>query len=170
MRSRYKILNEEGIYFITSTTVNWIEIFTTEDYFNILIDSINYSVSEKNLKVYAYVLMKNHFHIICKADNLSNVIRSVKSYSAKRIIKQLEEDKKYDILEKLTTNGNYQIWQEGFHPKEITKVEVLKQKIEYIHNNPVNENYCINAADWKYSSAKFYENEKQNSILVERIV
>ncbi|MBP9096728.1 MAG: transposase [Ignavibacteria bacterium] len=172
MRSRYKILNEEGIHFITSTIVDWIEIFTNEDYFKILIESINYSISEKNLKVFAYVLMKNHFHIICKAEQLSNVIRSIKSYSAKIIIEKLEEDKRYDLLEKfkLKNDNRYQIWQEGFHPKEIINNEEFKQKIEYIHNNPVNENYCVSPTDWKYSSANFYENEQQTVIKVERIV
>ncbi len=116
--------------------------------------------------------MKNHFHIICKADNLSNVIRSIKSYSAKKIIEKFKENNKYDILEKfkLKNCDKYQIWQEGFHPKEIINNEEFKQKIEYIHNNPVNGNYCTNSTDWKYSSASFYKNEKQTEIIVERIV
>lgn len=171
MRSRYKILNNDGIHFVTSTVIDWIEVFTNDNYFKILIDCISYSISGKNLKVYAFVLMKNHFHLICSNPNLSNIIRSIKSYSAKKIIDKLIIDnpellKKFQIED---NKSNFQIWQEGFHPKEIISESEFKQKIEYIHNNPVKAGYVCNAEEWKYSSIGYYIG-KNSLISIERIV
>ena len=177
MRSTYKTHNIEGTYFITSSIVNWIDIFTSEKYSNILADAINYYISKQTLTVYAYVIMKNHFHMICKGEDLSVLIRLIKSYTAKRIVKELQNDCETILLDKFRTNkkdykteSEHQIWQEGFHPKEILNEEILKQKIQYIHNNPVMGGYCMDGIDWKYSSARFYQDGGESIIKLERLV
>ncbi|MCX6163970.1 MAG: transposase [Ignavibacteriae bacterium] len=78
--------------------MNWTEIFTSEKYFRILIDAIKYNQDKRNLEISAYVLMKNHFHLICRSDKLINAVSSIKSYSAKRIIQQLKDDNRFNIL------------------------------------------------------------------------
>lgn len=178
MRSTYKILNPEGTYFITSTIVNWVNVFTSEKYFNILVETINFYIAKNKLTVYAYVIMKNHFHMICKSENLTEVMRLIKSYTAKKIVEQLKNENEFELLNQFITykkdykiESDYQIWQEGFHPKEIINSEVLKQKIEYIHYNPVNEKYCLNPEEWDYSSHKFYNADLHSSIIkLEKII
>ncbi|MBS1492113.1 MAG: transposase [Bacteroidetes bacterium] len=177
MRSTYKVHNPDAVYFITSTIVNWIDVFASEKYFNILIDAVNFYIKNQNLTVYSYVIMKNHFHLICKSDNLTETIRLIKSYTAKKIISELNKDGEEELLAHFAENKKnykigrtYQIWQEGFHPQEMINNDVMKQKIEYIHSNPVNENYCKYPQDWKYSSAGFYETGIHSLIPIERII
>ena len=50
----------------------------------------------------------------------------------------------------------YQLWQEGFHPQIIQTEEMLLQKLEYIHNNPVRRGYVDDPAHWRYSSYRNY--------------
>ena len=116
-----------------------------------------------NIEVIAFVIMPNHFHMICNSKNLKKSIQSLKSYTAKEIINQLESDNKMFILDKMKENkknykaeSNYQVWQEGYHPQQILDYDMLKQKIEYIHYNPVKKNLVKNPEDWNYSSAKYY--------------
>ncbi|HEY5534476.1 MAG TPA: transposase [Ignavibacteria bacterium] len=123
MRSRFKIDNNINTYFITSTIQNWISVFKSEKYIYHLIETIKYNQQFKDLKIYAYVIMPNHFHMICSSQKLSNVMSSIKSYSARKIIHQLELDKEVRLLEqfeksklKHKTDRRYQIWHEGFHP------------------------------------------------------
>lgn len=54
MKSRYKIIDEEQLNFITSTVQKWIPVFTSEKYFEILMESFRYSQREKDLK---FILM-----------------------------------------------------------------------------------------------------------------
>ncbi|MBE2219383.1 MAG: transposase [Ignavibacteria bacterium] len=160
MRSTYKIYNPEGVFFITSTIVDWLPVFTSPPYFEILFESIRFSQLKKGLKLYAYVFLDNHFHLIVSAHNLSNVIGSVKGYTAKEIIRNLKEDKNETLLEKFRlakrkykTKSEFQVWQESFHPQELVSEKIIQQKIDYIHMNPVRRGLVGEPEDWKYSSA-----------------
>jgi hypothetical protein len=72
-----------------------------------------------------------------------------------------EAEKKYWLLQQFKfykrrhkTDSDYQVWQEGFHPTQIISEEMLSQKIEYVHNNPVRIGWVENPEDWVYSSAR----------------
>ena len=57
------------------------------------------------------------------------------------------------------TGQRYQVWQEGSHPQVITSEDMLRQKIAYIHNNPVKREYVDDPAHWRYSSHRDYLGE-----------
>jgi hypothetical protein len=76
------------------------------------------------------------------------------------IIKQLELDRKTWVLDLLSfyrkkhkKESEHQVWQEGFHPEQVLSVEMLTQKIEYIHYNPVERGLVTEPEHWVYSSA-----------------
>ena len=177
MRSRYKILSNDDIYFITSTTIEWIPVFTDEKYFNILLNVIKFHQSNNNLKIYCYLLLDNHFHMITSSKNLSKIISSIKSFAAKEVLKKLKIDNKDWLLNQLSyykkkykLKSKYQLWQEGFHPKLIKSEKVLKQKIEYIHYNPVKRGLVNLPEYWRYSSASDYYLEEKGELDIVRII
>ncbi len=164
MRSRYKFDKEKGLYFITSTIVEFISIFTSEKYCKI-IDSLLFSREQKDLKIIAYVIMDNHFHAILEAENLSDKIKAIKGFTAREIVKQLEIDNNKWILDQLhfykkkyKIKSTYQIWQEGVHPQLIENHDVALQKINYIHFNPVKKGFIAKPEYWTFSSASNYAN------------
>lgn len=65
--SRYKILDQHGLNFLTLTVVDWVDVFIRKRYKDIIIDSLQYCQKEKNLLVYAYVIMSSHIHLITEA-------------------------------------------------------------------------------------------------------
>lgn len=161
MRSRYKITKEDGIYFITSTIIEWIPVFTSKEYFEIIISALKYCRAYKGLKLYAYVILDNHFHLVVSGPNLSNIIQSLKRHTSKQIVRLLQTQKKEWLLNQLAyfkkrhkTESIHQVWQEGFHPALIQTEQMLLQKIEYVHNNPVKRGYIELPEHWLYSSAR----------------
>ena len=80
MSEKYKVRNPEGIYFVTTTIVNWIDLLTRPVYKHILVDTFKYSQKHKHLVIHGYVIMSNHCHLILRAEqeNLSDVIRGLK--------------------------------------------------------------------------------------------
>ena len=163
-RSRYKIYNTEIPHFLTMTVVDWLPIFSNREVADIILGSLKYLQEEKKAKLYAYVVMENHLHCIVQSDELGKVIQAFKSYTARAILDYFTEQKNADILKKLRQNklshktaSEYQVWQEGSHPEEITTDEMMHQKIEYIHNNPVRRGYVEESSYWRYSSAQNYE-------------
>ena len=92
-----------------------------------------------------------------------DIIRDFKSYTAKGLIARLEQDHKTWILNQLQyykqrnkVKSAYQVWQEGFHPQQIISEEMLHQKVDYLHHNPVRIGVVERAEDWVYSSARDY--------------
>ena len=163
MRTRYKIIDAGQIYFITSTIVEWIPVFTRKSYFDILINSLNYCRQHKGLKVFAYVILDNHLHLVISGENLSNTIKDFKRHTAREIIKLAQDEEKTWLLnqfkfyrQKHKMDSDYQVSQEGFHPKQITSEEMVRQKIEYIHYNPVRIGLVNKREEWIYSSAGNY--------------
>jgi putative transposase len=146
------------------TVVDWLPIFANRETAEIILDSLRYLQEERHATLYAYVLIENHLHGIVQSDDLSKAIQAFKSYTARAIIDSFTERKNGDMLMKLRQNklhhkteSVYQLWQEGSHPEEITTDEMMHQKIDYIHNNPVRRGYVDEASDWRYSSARNYE-------------
>ena len=95
MSRKYKFRNSEGIYFISTSIVNWVDVFTRIEYKTILIDSLSYCQKEKGLIIYAYVIMTNHFHLLVSKENneinFSDIFRDLKKYTAMQIIKNIKE-------------------------------------------------------------------------------
>lgn len=65
--NRYKIADQNALYFVTFTVVNWIDVFTRRTYKIEVVNSLNYCIQQKGLKVYAWCLMSNHIHLIVSA-------------------------------------------------------------------------------------------------------
>jgi hypothetical protein len=75
MSRNYKINHQEGIYYITFATVEWVDLFTRTEYRNILIDSLKFCQNHKGLQIYGWVIMSNHVHFILrsKSGDLSGI-------------------------------------------------------------------------------------------------
>ncbi|MBW2090624.1 MAG: transposase [Deltaproteobacteria bacterium] len=129
----------------------------------IILDALRFIHGEQRIILHAYVLMENHFHLVGSSAHFSDEMRKLKSFSARMIVDRLKKDGDWATLANLKVNGQgsksnqeYRVWEEGFHPKGITDGAILRQKIEYIHNNPVRRGYVDIPEHWKYSSARQY--------------
>jgi len=174
--SKYKIHNQKGLYFLTLTTVGWIDIFTRAIYRDILVESLNYCIKEKGLVVYGYVIMSNHIHLIAQSESetqsLSDIIRDFKSFTAKQIKRKLEDVKTGESRREWLTylfsyfargnqrNRTFQFWQSDNHPIELWSPKVIEQKLAYIHWNPVTAKIVMEPSHYIYSSASNYFLEK----------
>ena len=164
-RSRYKIHDQQAPHFLTCTINNWISIFTRPATVQVVIDALAYRQNQRDLKIYAYVILENHLHLIAQSANLQKEISSFKSWTAKQLLLVLKEQGATHVLKQLAfhkkahkQDRQYQVWEEGSHPQQIQNEEMLLQKLEYIHHNPVKRGYVDKAEHWRYSSARNYLN------------
>ncbi len=149
------------MYFVTSTVVEWIPIFTSKPYFELMVDALRFCRESKDLMLYAFVILENHFHLVVSGPLLSRIIQSLKRHTSREIVRLLQRQKKEWVLNQLAfykkrykTESCYQVWQEGFHPELIQSEEMLTQKIQYLHFNPVARGYVDRPEHWRYSSAR----------------
>jgi putative transposase len=162
-RTRYRFSGDRQPHFLTSTIVAWLPIFTRREAVQIVLDSWTYLQSNHRLTLYAYLVLENHLHWIAAADDLSEQVGDFKSYTARRIIDLLESAGAKTLLDQLAyfklkhkIDQDYQLWQEGSHPEAIEDEARMLQKLEYVHNNPVQRGYVDDPVHWRYSSARNY--------------
>ncbi len=162
-RSRYKIFETQHPYFLTLTINNWIPVFTRPITTDIIFDSLEYRQKQGDFTVYAYVILENHIHLIAQSSHLNREIAAFKSYTARQIIDTLKTQHSNHVLKQLAfhkkahkRDREYQLWEEGSHPKQIQNREMMEQKVNYIHHNPVKRGYIDKAEHWRYSSARNY--------------
>jgi len=137
--------------------------------FDLIIESLKFLRENGSLKIFAYVILENHLHMIVSSEDLSNTMMRFKAYTARRIIDYAESNNNSWLLEQLKNekkafkvDRNYQLWQEGFHPQRIQSEEMLRQKILYIHSNPVRRGYVD-------SSARNYLNNDHSVLAIDEI-
>ena len=159
MRSRYLIHEPDKPHFITATIVEWLPIFSTAACCDILIRSLDHCRQHKGLKIHAYIILDTHFHAILAAPDLASTLRDLKSFTAKQLIAQAEKEGRDWLLNQLRYYRTahkvteFQVWQEGSHPEAIGTDEMMLQKLEYLHNNPVKRGLVASPEHWRYSSA-----------------
>jgi len=148
--------------FITVTAHDWIPILELEVHKQIILDSLRFLVNSQRVKVTAFVLMDTHFHLIWQVlgeHKREDVQRDFLRFTAQQILKNLRNDKSPTLPELLvnTKDRKYQVWQRNSLGIELRTAVVFRQKLEYIHNNPVKAGLCKLSEDYRYSSARFYE-------------
>ncbi len=162
-RSRYRIFDSNCPHFLTCTVVAWLPVFTRPETVNIVLDSWRFLQAHGRLCLYGYVILENHLHLVASSNNLSKEIGDFKSFTARQIIDYLRDQRASMLLDILAyykeqhkVNQAYQFWQEGSHPKQIKDDDMMRQKLEYMHNNPVKRGYVDEPIHWRYSSARNY--------------
>jgi len=160
VRSRYRINNENTAHFITSTVVEWLPVFTTAACCDLLVRSFEYCRQQKALRVYAWVILDNHFHAIVSGLQLARTLADLKKFTAHEILDQLKLEGRDWLLNQMEffraahkRESSHQVWQEGVHPQSIASDQMMLQKLEYLHNNPVKRGLVASPEHWRYSSA-----------------
>jgi putative transposase len=164
MSESYKI-KDDGLYFVTFGVVGWLDIFTRRIYQDILIESFQYCQANKNLELYCYCFMPNHIHMIAGSENgsLTGILKSLKSFTAKEMMKAISENPlesrkelflhQFNYFGKKSKNAEMQFWKHANHPIYLFSNEMINQKVDYIHQNPVEAGFVNEAHEWRLSSA-----------------
>jgi len=147
--------------FITVTCLEWIPLLEEDRFKDIIVNSLSFLSEKKRVTIYSFVIMCNHFHLIWQM--LGNhereaVQRDFLKYTTQQILKILLKEKS-PFLDKLLVRAKdrkYQIWERNSLSVPLWSSQVIHQKLEYIHYNPVSAELCKYPDEYKYSSARFY--------------
>jgi REP element-mobilizing transposase RayT len=170
MSRKYAIRDPRQTYFVTFTVIQWLDVFTRREYRDIFVESIRYCQCHKGLEVYGFVIMSSHVHMILRSgggERLEDIIRDIKKYTSSKIIEAISDnpgESRRELLMWLfaragkanSNNTNFQFWQQHSHPIELNTNEKFRQRLDYIHNNPVEAGLVLSPDQYTYSSAVNY--------------
>ncbi|EAZ80209.1 REP-associated tyrosine transposase [Algoriphagus machipongonensis] len=170
MSRKYKIRDQDKLYFVTFTVIEWIDLFTRREYRDIFLDSLRYCQKFKGLDLCAYCIMSSHIHMILGRNGeltLQGLMRDIKKFTSVKIleaIKTSHTESRKDILlwhfgkagRANSNNTHFQVWQQHSHPIELNTNEKVSRCLHYIHQNPVKAGIVLSQEDYLYSSAVNY--------------
>ncbi|SDM09989.1 REP element-mobilizing transposase RayT [Catalinimonas alkaloidigena] len=174
MPSKYAIRDHQAPHFITFATVRWIDALSRPYQKEVVLDSLRYCQQHKGLRLFAYVIMSNHVHLIAAAaDNfsLSNILRDLKRHTSRQLLDLLQNDLQesrrdwmlwlcQEAAARNSNNQLYQFWQQDNHPIELSTNTMMDQRLEYLHQNPVRAGLVREPEHYVYSSALDYAGGK----------
>jgi len=157
----------EHLYFVTTTAAERTCLFRRDIIRRILIDGLYFVNLMNRVTLYAFVVMPNHVHVIiqCPPDlPPKDWARAYKADAARLIVRHCQMEGNQPALEalrRLVTRPDkqeYKVWEDGYLAKAAVTPDFLQQKLEYMHNNPVQPHWRLVEApeDYAWSSARFY--------------
>lgn len=174
MSRNYKFHNPEGLYFVSFAVVEWLDVFTRNEYKDILVESLSYCQNNKGMEVIAWCIMTNHVHLVFRSINTlhpASLLGDFKRFTSKAIVKAIQENpresRKEFLLEQFKKAASessnvdkFQFWRHDNKPIELWSNKVIHEKISYVHNNPVDVGLVYYPEDYVYSSVADYAEGK----------
>ena len=165
-----KIPFDEGRLFITFTCYKWLPLFQITNGYDIVYRWFDYLQSKKH-EINAFVVMPNHFHglLNIRESNIpiNKVVGEGKRLMGSNLINRLKNLDQSNILQQMTRGvdlsalnrgKHHQVWEDSFDWKHCYGEKFIKEKFNYIHNNPCKGkwNLARDITEYPHSSAKFY--------------
>lgn len=168
---------EGHIYYITTVIYNRLPIFTRSSFIIPLLDSLNFYRYQQEFKLLGYVIMPDHIHLIIwpyGTSTVSDIIRDYKTFTSKRIIRQAKVENiatwvaAFEQAGRETRRSDNKVWQDSYWDKNVYTERFLRQKLNYIHRNPLRSGLVEQPADYPFSSFQNYEFGQEWLIEIDR--
>ncbi len=156
---------DEQCFFVTTTCHNRLKLIVSEKACDIIAGSLNFLTTKYKCHIPGYVIMPNHIHLIIyfpEENRLSEFMRDFKKFTSVKLRQHIETTSEVEMFDKLRyehREQKFKIWTDRFDDVCITSADMLRIKLNYIHNNPLQEHWqlAVIPEEYTYSSAGFYE-------------
>lgn len=160
----FKSKEQNLVHYVTAVTYGRTPIFRNADCCSLFAEALSETRLKNPFKLIGYVLMPDHFHLVANPVelNITTVVGKLKGRSASKILKFLRSNEQFAILKKLQlsrplrSGQTHAVWLQDFSSIDIWSHKFIRQKLDYIHMNPVRAGLCDHPAKWRWSSYHAY--------------
>jgi putative transposase len=151
-----RIETRDRIFFVTTNLGRNIAVFSPAEC-DLVLQAIADQRQRRNFLLFGFVVMPTHVHLLFPPHNkdLVGAMRDLKSRTG------------YDLARMRDVRGP--IWQERYFDTIIRRVRNFRQKLEYIHRNPVEAGLVKNPEDWSWSSYRHYVKRGSSPITLDPV-
>jgi putative transposase len=156
---------EGHMYYVTSVTQGRLRLFVKPSFIIPLLDSLNFYRYRCSFKLLGYVIMPDHIHLLIWPhgdETVSDIMRDFKHFTSGRIARQAEAEGQTEWLEAFaqageqTNRAERKVWQDSFWEQAIYSDQFVRQKLDYMHRNPMRAGLVQDPAEYAYSSYRYY--------------
>lgn len=153
------------LYFYTSSIREWKPLIKQYNFEPIILSALSFLSKKKEcLKVYGFVIMPNHFHLIwelLKPNGKESPVASLMKFTAHQFEKYLQQKDPAALKEYVVEwhSRQFNFWQPNADWFLLNNESTILQKLNYMHTNPMQKHWNIidDPIKYPFSSAKFYE-------------
>ncbi|MFT5156614.1 MAG: putative transposase [Bacteroidia bacterium] len=156
-------INSESCYFFTATVKSWYCLLNRDQYKKIITDSLAFLVKDNRVRIYGFVIMPNHLHVIwdiLQPHTKAQIQRDFLKYTSQQMRLDMMQNHPSELLKFRVDlkDRKHQIWQRRSLSIQLYSISVFEQKLNYIHNNPISGKWRLAdiKEDYPYSSASLY--------------
>ena len=170
------------LQFITTSTYRRAPLFFSERFCRCFVERLEEGRQELKFLLIGWVLMPEHFHLLLlpqPAESVPAIVKGLKQETARRILRTLRENQEHAWCRKMLTRlrlppsvhdeSQYRLWQRRFFPFNIYTEKKRREKLEYMHNNPVKRGLVSAPGDWPWSSWRFYFLQDASILRMDRL-
>ena len=151
----FKSREENLVHYVTCVTFDRIPLFQRNKICSLFIDALEATRTKDPFKLIGYVIMPDHIHLLANpiALNISKVVGRLKGRAATKILKDLRMLGCWDVLDELKllqplkSGQTHAVWLKDFSSIDIWSHKFIRQKLHYIHMNPVRAGLVEKAID-----------------------
>ena len=156
MMSSYVIYN--NLYFTTCTINHWEKLLRSDENKELITNCFSFFTKNERAVIYAFVIMDNHVHVLWETlepHDIRDIVHSFQSYTSKKIKASIPH---FLLSTYISTRSDrkIQIWKRSPLSVSIESPKFLKQKMNYIHNNPTKARLVEDGVDYRYCSLRSY--------------
>jgi REP element-mobilizing transposase RayT len=168
---------EGHVYYVTTVVYDRLPVFTRPSFVIPLFDSLNYYRHKQEFRLLGYVIMPDHMHLIIWPSGqatVSEIMRDYKKFTSRRIIRQAEVEQiqgwtmAFEQAGQETGRSRHKVWQDSYWDVNIYNERFLRQKLNYVHRNPVRAGLAETPEEYVYSSYRNYVNGEDWLIEIDR--
>ena len=171
----FKSHEPNTIHYVTGVTFRRVPVFRSEVACAFFIETLAETRECYLFKLIGYVVMPDHVHLLLNpaSSNISALMRRLKGRSARKILDWLIEGQHASSLAKFKLNNpqrhahTHAVWLKDFSAVDVWSPTFIRQKLNYIHNNPVRAGLCEHPARWRWSSYHAYLPHEPGDVPIE---
>ena len=167
MSNKRQIVNLPGlVHFVTFSTYQRRQFLSPERCRYIVMEALQTCLETHHAACHGFVIMPNHVHALVTVDRHSTISafiqpwKKTSSYRIKRFYAQ-ELTKYHDLCP-----GDCPVWQANSYIHPVDSNDKVNEKLEYMHNNPVQAGLVPFTRDWKWSSVRFFTEEESVGVSI----
>lgn len=173
-----RIRVEGSVYYITTNVYSRLRIFISPSFIIPILDSLNFYRYQFKSKLFGYVIMPDHLHLLVYPTDgsidVSDFMRDFKRFTSGRISRQAELEGKTDWVAQFQESGEEtkraekKVWQDSYWEQSIFTDKFMREKLNYIHMNPVRAGLVDEPGKYPYSSCRNYEFDDNTLIEIDK--
>jgi REP element-mobilizing transposase RayT len=157
----FRVSKDTPAFYLTSVAKDRLPVFRTNAIAKITCDAISEARNSGNFLIFAYVIMPDHLHLVTDSNRKSKDIhRFVNGIVSRRVIDHLKSSGYSESLNKLRTmrsdGSQYSLWQHHPDTRLLWNEEMLWQRIQHTHLNPVRAGLVEHPNEWRWSSVRIF--------------